>query len=185
MTDQVKQDPIEDGLAMSTQLIEPNSNAATGKQDQQLQELKLYVEGMMKKMDNAFNNVLTPQGGNSNTHFFNTPQSAATPQPITTPAVNTKPGCLNELMDHLCNMVLKIPLDSVIYDQEEVMTLIELVTLSKEDIFGIEDKSGVRIKKVDARKLQHLTWWYVEEAAKYPDNNMQDENWLLKTNSDF
>ena len=83
-------------------------------------------------------------------------------------------------MDHLCNMVLKIPLNSVIYDQEEVMTLIELVTLSKEDIFGIEDKSGVRIKKVDARKLQHPTWWYVEEAAKYPDNNMPDESWLLK-----
>ena len=82
-------------------------------------------------------------------------------------------------------MVLKIPLDSVIYDQEEVMTLIELVTLSKEDIFGIEDKSGVKIKKVDARKLQHLTWWYVEEASKYPDNNMPDENRLLKTNSDF
>ena len=82
-------------------------------------------------------------------------------------------------------MVLKIPSNSVIYDQEEVVTLIELVTLSKEDIFGIEDKSGVIIKKVDARKLQHPTWWYVEEAAKYPDNNMPDENWLLKTNSDF
>ena len=139
----------------------------------------------MKRMDSAVNNVLTPQGNNNNTHFFNTPQSAATPQPITTPAVNPKPRCLNELMDHLCNMVLKIPLDSVIYDQEEVMTLIELVTLSKEDIFGIEDRSGVRIKKVDARKLQHLTWWYVEEAAKYPSNTMPDENWLLKTNSDF
>ena len=25
----------------------------------------------------------------------------------------------------------------------------------------------------------------MEEAAKYPDNNMPDENWLLKTNSDF
>ena len=36
MTDQVKQDPMEDGLAMSTQLIEPKSNVATGKQDQQL-----------------------------------------------------------------------------------------------------------------------------------------------------
>ena len=127
-------------------------------------------------MDSAIHNVLTPQGGNSNTHFFNTPQSATTPQSINTPTVNTKPRCLNELMDHLCNMVLKIPLDSVIYDQEEVMTLIELVTLSKEDIFGIEDKSGVIIKKVDARKLQHLTWWYVEEAAKYPDNNMSDES---------
>ena len=44
-------------------------------------------------------------------------------------------------------MVLKIPLNSVIYDQEEVMTLIELVTLSKEDIFGIEDKSGMKIKE--------------------------------------
>ena len=53
MTDQVKQDQIEDGLAMSTQLIEPKSNVATGKQDQQLQELKLYIEVMMKKMDSA------------------------------------------------------------------------------------------------------------------------------------
>ena len=177
MTDQ---DSIEQESAMSNQLIESQSNVVTGKPDQQFQQLKLYVEEMMKKMDTAVNNVLTPKGGNNNTHFFNTPQSAATPQPITTPAVNPKPRCLNELMDHLCNIVLKIPLDSVIYDQEEVMTLIELVTLSKEDIFGIEDRSGVRIKKVDARKLQHLTWWYVEEAAKYPDNNMPDESCLQK-----
>ena len=70
MSEQVKQDPIGDGLAMSTQLIEPQSNATTEKQDQQLQELKLYVEGMMKKMDSAIHNVLTPQGGNSNTHIF-------------------------------------------------------------------------------------------------------------------
>ena len=185
MTDQVNQDSIEEGTAISNQLIESKSNVVTGKHDQQLQELKLYVEEVMKRMDNAVNNVLTPQGGNNNTHFFNTPQSAATPQPITTPAVNPKPRCLNELMDHLCNMVLKIPSNSVIYDQEEVMTLIELVTLSKEDIFGIEDRAGIKIKKVDARKLQHLTWWYVEEAAKYPSNNMPDEHWLLKTNSDF
>ena len=38
MSEQVKQDPIEDGLAMSTQLIEPKSNIATGKEDQQLQD---------------------------------------------------------------------------------------------------------------------------------------------------
>ena len=49
MSEQTKQDPIEEGLAMSTQLIEPQSNATTERQDQQLQELKLYVEGMMKK----------------------------------------------------------------------------------------------------------------------------------------
>ena len=97
----------------------------------QIQELKLYVEGMMKKMDNAFANVFTPQGNKSNNQFFNTPQSAATPQPVKTPTVYTKPRCLNELMNHLCNMVLKIPLYSVIYDQEEVMTLIELVTLAR------------------------------------------------------
>ena len=79
MTDQVNQDSIEEGSAISNQLIESKSNVITGKQDQQLQELKLYVEEVMKRMDNAVNNVLTPQGGNNNTHFFNTLQSAATP----------------------------------------------------------------------------------------------------------
>ena len=176
MTDQVTQDSIDQESAMSNQLIESQSNVVTGKPDQQLQEFKLYVEDTMKKMDTAVKNVLTPQGGNNNKHFFNTPQSAATPQPITTPATNLKPSCLDNLLDYICNMVLKIPSDSVIYDQEEVMTLIELVILSKEVIFGMEDRSGVKIKKVDARKLQHLTCWYVEEAAKYPDNNMPDEN---------
>ena len=48
MSEQTKQDPIEEGLAMSTQLIEPQSNVTTERQDQQLQELKLYVEGMVQ-----------------------------------------------------------------------------------------------------------------------------------------
>ena len=34
MSEQVKQDPIGDGLAMSTQLLEPQSNTTTERQDQ-------------------------------------------------------------------------------------------------------------------------------------------------------
>ena len=143
-----KKDPIEEGADLSTQLVESKNKLVTGVSDQQLQELKLYVEGMSRKMDLALQNLTTPSGSNSNNHFFNTPQSAATLQPVNTPASNTQQKSLDNLMDHLCNVVLKIPSSSVIYDQEEVMTLIELVTLSKEDIFGIVDRSGVMIKRL-------------------------------------
>ena len=65
---------------------------------------------------------------------------------------------MDMLLVHLCDRVLKIKKNSVIYNQDEVSTLIDLVTMPKEDIFDIEDRDEKKISKVDARLLQHLTW---------------------------
>ena len=78
-----------------------------------------------------------------------------------------------------------IPINSVIYKQEEAISLLDLVSLSKEDIFEIESEEGDKIKKSHARKLQHLTWWYVDEAVKYPHNQIPDEFWFTRTSDDF
>ena len=63
--------------------------------------------------------------------------------------------------------------------------MLDLVSLSKEDIFEIESEEGDKIKKSHARKLQHLTWWYVDEAVKYPHHQIPDEFWFTRTSDDF
>ena len=47
---------------------------------------------------------------------------------------------MDMLLVHLCEKVLRIRIESVIYHQDEVRTLIDLVTMPKEDIFGVEDR---------------------------------------------
>ena len=65
---------------------------------------------------------------------------------------------MDMLLVHLCEKVLRIRIESVIYHQDEVRTLIDLVTMPKENIFGIEKREGKKISKADARLLQPLTW---------------------------
>ena len=92
---------------------------------------------------------------------------------------------MDMLLKHLCDEVLKMKENSVIYNQDEVKTLVDLVTMSKEDIFGIEDRDMKRISKVDARLLQHLTWWYAYVGTTYIHQEVPSDYWWNVTNEDF
>ena len=132
-------------------------------------DMKLLVEEMNKTMQKALVEVLTPGGARNESKFF------STPEPVKTPQKEEDRDCLNSLMQYLCKTVLQLPEDCIIFEQEEVESLLDLASLSKEDIFEIENESGRRIKKVHARKLQQLAWWYVDEASKYPGNQIKDD----------
>ena len=82
---------------------------------------------------------------------------------------------MDMLLKHLCDEVLKMKENSVIYNQDEVKTLVDLVTMSKEDIFGIEDRDMKKISKVNARLLQHLTWWYTYVGTSYIHQEVPSE----------
>ena len=92
---------------------------------------------------------------------------------------------MDMLLIHLCDRVLMIKDNSVIYHQDEVSTLIDLVTMPKEDIFGIEDRNEKKISKADARLLQHLTWWYAYVGTMYTNQEIPDKFWWDATNEDF
>ena len=92
---------------------------------------------------------------------------------------------MDMLLVHLCEKVLRIRIESVIYHQDEVRTLIDLATMPKEDIFGVEDRDEKKISKVDARLLQHLTWWYAYIGTMYTNQEIPDQFWWNATDKDF
>ena len=142
-------------------------------------DMKLLVEEMKKTMDKALIEALTPSVTENDSRFF------SSPGPVHTPPKKKEQERLDPTLNYLCQAILGLPMDCVIYNQEEVETLLDLTSLSKEDIFDIEGMSGGKIKKIHARKLQQLTWWYIDEASKHPNNQVQDDDWFHKTSEDF
>ena len=142
-------------------------------------DMKLLVEEMKKTMDKALIEALTPSVTENDSRFF------SSPGPVHTPPKKKEQERLDPTLNYLCQAILGLPMDCVIYNQEEVETLLDLTSLSKEDIFDIEGMSGEKIKKIHARKLQQLTWWYIDEASKHPNNQVQDDDWFHKTSEDF
>ena len=66
------------------------------------------------------------------------------------------------------------------------MTLLDLVSLEKADIFGIVDRAEERkISHSDVRLLQKLTWWYTYTAMGYTDQDIPDKFWWEVKREDF
>ena len=66
--------------------------------------------------------------------------------------------------------------------------ILDLVTLSKEEIFGITgiiSNNNVPLPKKDARKVVQFTWWYNELASQRVDRYLQDDSWMNLSNEDF
>ena len=93
---------------------------------------------------------------------------------------------LEDILNHLCINVIQISIDSVFYIQDEVYTLLDLVTMTKEDIHNIVDvKQERKISKPDARLLQQLAWWYAYLASEYTDKDIPDEFCNTVTKDEF
>ena len=128
-----------------------------------------FLGGMKKDEKKPPQGLPTPIGPRN-------PTPKPAPKPIPTPAPEPMPtpgvlpfsspaGEVKELMEpllmYLVDRVIHISTRSVFYDQEEVLTLLDLVSLEKADIFGIVDRAEEnKISHSDARLLQQLTWWY-------------------------
>ena len=59
---------------------------------------------------------------------------------------------------HVLLEVVNLPQTSVIYHQTEVFEILDLITMSHEDIQDIRSTDNVQISKCDARLLIQFTW---------------------------
>ena len=128
-----------------------------------------------------------------------TPTPAPIPAPTPAPGPMPTPGMLpfsfpaeevkavmEPLLLYLVDSVIRISTRSVFYDQEEVLSLLDLVSLEKADIFGIVDRAEKdMITRSDARLLQQLTWWYTYTATGYTDQDIPEKFWWDQKREDF
>ena len=86
------------------------------------------------------------------TPAFIPPRLKAPAEPL--PAIENIRHALDPLLTYLVDQVIRISRRSVFYSQDEILDLIDLVSLAKADIFGIMDRYQTRtITRTDARLL--------------------------------
>ena len=81
-------------------------------------------------------------------------------------------------MDYVAQHIVELPSRSVFYHQDEVETILDLITMTREEIEAITGTvNGVqtKISKQDARLLVQFTWWHQDLSSKRIDNDLPDE----------
>ena len=95
---------------------------------------------------------------------------------------------LDAYMDYVAQHIIELPLRSVFYHQDEVETILDLITMTREEIEAITGTiNGVetKISKRDARLLVQFTWWHQHLSSKRIDNDLPDQAWISKDKNDF
>ncbi len=89
---------------------------------------------------------------------------------------------------HVLQDVIGLPETSVIYHQDEVYEILDLITMSQKDIqaiHGVIDGQDTIISKRDARLLTQFTWWHKETCSQTLQNDVDDDYWLVVTKAEF
>ena len=95
---------------------------------------------------------------------------------------------LDRLLTHIIEDVLELPPSSIFYNQNEVSELLDLVTLSPNEIMAISARKNRRIQVINKREGRLLVAfyrWYHDVAAQMVDNEVPDSYWNAMTPSDF
>ena len=109
-------------------------------------------------------------------------------QPPQQQAVTFITAQLDPYMDYVAQHIVELPSRSVFYHQDEVETILDLITMTREEIEAITGTvNGVqtKISKQDARLLVQFTWWYQHLSSKRIDNDLPDQAWITKDKHDF
>ena len=91
-------------------------------------------------------------------------------------------------MTHIIDEILRLPSDSIMHYQREVMELLDLITMAPEDIPKITGRiKGVNytLGKRDARLLLHFTWWYHDQSSRLLNSTLDDNYWFQWSHTDF
>ena len=95
---------------------------------------------------------------------------------------------LDEVLTYIIQDILRLPSTSLIYNQDEIMEVLDLITMSQSEIESISALVNGKertIAKRDARLLTQFTWWHNDLASKMVNNEFPDHEWYEKTRDDF
>ena len=95
---------------------------------------------------------------------------------------------LDGVLIYIIEDILKLPSSSLIYNQDEIMEVLDLITMSQSEIESISalvNGEERQIAKRDARLLTQFTWWHNDLASKMVNNEFPDHEWYAKTRDDF
>ena len=108
--------------------------------------------------------------------------------PQDTPIPPTHYAQMDPYLEYVVEHIICLPPTSVMYHQDEVQSIIDLVTLTKEEIESISgtiNGMATQISKRESRLLVHFTWWHQHLSSQMLDNDLPDQAWLDKTKENF
>ena len=91
-------------------------------------------------------------------------------------------------MTYIIQDILRLPSTSLIYNQDEIMEVLDLITMSQSEIESISalvNGEERTIAKRDTRLLTQFTWWHNDLTSKMVNNEFPDHEWSEKTREDF
>ena len=111
-----------------------------------------------------------------------------TTTPLLPPQEDTTIAELDETLLYVIQELIRLPDSSVIYHQDEVVEILDLVTMRETDISqitGIIDGRSEVISKRDARLLLHFVWWHQDLSSQMLNNTVNPDIWLEYEREDF
>ena len=91
-------------------------------------------------------------------------------------------------MEYVVTHIIELPSRSVFYHQDEVESILDLITMTREeieDIAGVINGVQTQISKRDARLLVQFTWWHQHLSSQQIGNDLPDQAWITKDKDDF
>ena len=89
---------------------------------------------------------------------------------------------------HILEDVLGIDETSVIFHQDEVYEILDLITMTSQDIKGIKgtiNGNTTPLSKRDARLIIQFTWWYKDICNQSLESHVADDYWFSTTKQEF
>ena len=84
---------------------------------------------------------------------------------------------LDPVLTYIISEILNLPQTSLIYNQDEIVEVLDLITMSRSEIESITGVVGgveKTISKRDARLLTQFTWWHNDLASKMVNNEFPE-----------
>ena len=101
---------------------------------------------------------------------------------------DTISATLAHMLEYILQEIICISPTSVIYHQDEVEDLLDLITMRESDIAditGLINGQTVKISKRDARLLLHFVWWYHDLSSQLLNTTLDNTVWLRYEHEDF
>ncbi len=95
---------------------------------------------------------------------------------------------LDSTLRYILDDIIRLPSNSVMYHQEEIFELLDLITMKEKDIAditGLIKGKEVKISKHNARLLLHFVWWHHDLSSQMLNNTFDQDLWFNMDCNDF
>ena len=104
------------------------------------------------------------------------------------PVQDTFHASLDHTFKYIVDEIIRLPETSVIHHQDEVVEILDLITMTPSDIADITGRingEDVKISKRDARLLLHFVWWHQDISSQRLNTTLEYDEWFNFDRYDF